>query len=199
MMGHKGMQVSMKALTRATALPIVALGVLLLGGCAGDQPGDPAAMGPGGTAGAAGGRAAPRTAAQFSGAPAPPTTAAEYLAEPPYAGADLARGEILSFACRACHGFAPGDPSPLGPTLDGVIGRQAASIDGFGYSAAMRAVDLVWTPAAIDAWLAAPNDFLPGTSMAFTGYRSATDRRDLIAYLIRETSAASREDAVGSR
>jgi cytochrome c len=68
-----------------------------------------------------------------------------------------------------------------------VFGRPAASIAGFDYSPALRASGLVWTPRSLEAWLANPAGFVAGTTMAFTGYRSADDRRDLIAYLLRAT------------
>lgn len=102
--------------------------------------------------------------------------------------ADLARGEILSFACRACHGLTPDAPSPLGPPLHGMFGRPAASLDGFDYSPALQQSGIVWTEDALDAWLARPDEFLPGNYMAFTGFQSADDRRALIAYLKMETA-----------
>jgi cytochrome c len=68
-----------------------------------------------------------------------------------------------------------------------VFGRPAASVDGFAYSPALKESGLVWTPRALDAWLANPASFVAGTTMAFTGYRSVEDRRDLIAYLLRVT------------
>ena len=46
---------------------------------------------------------------------------------------------------------------------------------------------LVWTPVSLDAWLQDPAMFVVGTKMAFTGYRSAADRRNLIAYLLHAT------------
>jgi cytochrome c len=45
----------------------------------------------------------------------------------------------------------------------------------------------VWTPKALEAWLAEPAGFVVGTTMGFSGYRSAEDRRDLIAYLLHAT------------
>lgn len=129
--------------------------------------------------------AEPPTAAAFD--PGPIKTAAEYLAEPRFATADLERGALLSLACAACHGLRAGEPSTLGPSLHGVFGRSAASVPGFAYSDALRAAALVWTPAAVEAWLAAPATFVPGTTMAFTGYRAPADRRDLIAYLLNVT------------
>jgi len=71
--------------------------------------------------------------------------------------------------------------------LQGVFGRAAASVPGFAYSPALRQSGLVWTPRSLEAWLANPAGFVEGTTMAFTGYRSAADRRDLIAYLLRAT------------
>lgn len=104
--------------------------------------------------------------------------------------AELARGELLSFACRPCHGLSPTDESPVGPPLHGLFGRPAASIEGFEYSAALRESGIVWTPETLDAWLAQPETFLPGNDMDFAGFRSAEDRRALIAYLQKHTSTS---------
>jgi len=117
----------------------------------------------------------------------PVRPAHEYLEEPRFAGADLARGELLGLACLACHKLGAGEGTLVGPNLHGVFGRPAASLTGFGYSPALAASGLVWTPLSLEAWLADPAGFVAGTTMAFTGYRSAEDRRDLIAYLLRAT------------
>jgi cytochrome c len=117
----------------------------------------------------------------------PVKTAAEYLAEPELAAADTARGELLGFACAACHKFRAEEGTLIGPHLQGVFGRRAAGVEGFAYSQALRESGLVWTPRSLEAWLADPAGFVEGTTMAFTGYRSAEDRRDLIAYLLRVT------------
>ena len=119
--------------------------------------------------------------------PGPIKTAAEYLRDPELAEADPARGELLGLACAACHRFRAEEGTLIGPHLQGVFGRPAASIDGFDYSEALRHSGLVWTPRALEAWLTNPAGFVEGTTMAFTGYRSAEDRRDLIAYLLRAT------------
>jgi cytochrome c len=127
---------------------------------------------------------APRAAGFDAG---PVKTAAEYLAEPSLAAADLSRGELLGLACAACHRFRAEEGTLIGPHLQGVFGRAAASVPGFAYSPALRQTGLVWTPRSLEAWLANPAGFVDGTTMAFTGYRSAEDRRDLIAYLLRAT------------
>jgi cytochrome c len=126
----------------------------------------------------------PVRAADFD--PGPIKTAAEYLAEPELAAANAARGEVLAFACAACHRFRE-EATLIGPHLHDVFGRPAASVEGFAYSAALRESGLVWTPRSLEAWLADPSGFVAGTTMAFTGYRSADDRRDLIAFLLRAT------------
>jgi cytochrome c len=114
-------------------------------------------------------------------------TAAQYLLEPELAGADPKRGQLLSLACAACHTFGAGENAIIGPNLHGVFGRPAAAVADFNYSQALRASQLVWTPRALEAWLADPANFVPGTTMTFTGYRSPADRRDLIAYLLSAT------------
>ncbi len=114
-------------------------------------------------------------------------TPAEYLREPQFADADRARGELLSLACQACHTLGEGQAELLGPNLFGVFGRVSAGMEDYEYSPVLRAADIVWTPAALDAWLANPDEFLPGNDMAFAGYSAATDRRDLIAFLLHKT------------
>jgi cytochrome c len=117
----------------------------------------------------------------------PVKTAAEYLLEPAFANADVARGELLGLACAACHKVRADEGTLIGPNLHGVFGRPAARVDGFPYSPALEQSGLIWTPVSLAAWLADPAGFVSGTTMAFTGYASAEDRRDLIAYLLRVT------------
>jgi cytochrome c len=119
--------------------------------------------------------------------PGPVKTAAEYSLEPEFAAADLERGELLGFACAACHKFRAEEGTLIGPNLQGVFGRSAAALEGFDYSPALERSGLVWTPRSLEAWLSNPAEFVTGTTMAFTGYSSAEDRRDLIAYLLRVT------------
>ena len=114
--------------------------------------------------------------------------AAGYLAEARFAQADFERGELLSYACIVCHTLGPGEEHLAGPNLYGVFGRPAASAPGFQYSVALQEAGITWTPAELDAWLARPDDFVPGNLMVFAGIYSDSDRTDLLAYLLRETA-----------
>ena len=133
---------------------------------------------------------------------APPLTAAtlgeqtvlevsEYLAAAPYAGADKDNGARLAQMCKSCHSVDEGGPNMIGPALFDVFGRRVGGLDGFAYSPAMQAADFVWTPRALDAWLARPGSFLPGNRMPFAGVMRAEDRNDMIAYLLEATSAGN--------
>jgi cytochrome c len=101
-------------------------------------------------------------------------------------------------ACKACHALDPGEENDHGPDLHGVIGRRAGSLEGFEYSDALRGSGIVWTPQTIEAWLAAPDAFVPGTKMKFTGFRSAEDRSDVVAYLLAHLSRPQSAPASGA-
>lgn len=167
------------ALVRARAAASVTMlaGLLTLAACEADRPTAPVSAAAPSPAGGG--------AVGFDVGPV--RSAAEYLAEPDFTGADVARGELLSLACAACHTFGAGQGTLVGPNLHGVFGRPAGSVAGFAYSPALAASGLVWTPRALEAWLTEPQTFVVGTTMGFTGYRSAQDRRDLIAFLLHAT------------
>ena len=114
--------------------------------------------------------------------------AADYLQQAPYAGADLENGQRLAQMCKACHTLADGGVHMIGPNLFGFFGTVAGSAERYAYSAALQEAGFVWTPRALDAWLARPARFLPGNRMSFPGVSSASDRADVIAYLLEATS-----------
>lgn len=100
---------------------------------------------------------------------------------------DPANGERIFQRCAACHGI--GDTTrPLGPNLNGVIGRTAGTLEEFAprYSEPMKqagADGLAWTTEEIDDYLENPRTKIPGNRMAFPGLPSETDRADVIAYI----------------
>lgn len=117
---------------------------------------------------------------------------AEHLVSEEFASADTAWGERLAMQCRACHALEAGGADMIGPALHGFFGKPAGSRAGFAYSPALSGTGFVWTPRALDAWLAQPADFLPGNRMIYAGLSKADDRRAVIAYLL----SATDDDAV---
>ena len=118
---------------------------------------------------------------------------AEYLTQEPFALANRKNGSRQAQICTACHSFSEGGPNMIGPALYGFFGRGVGEQAGFDYSDAIQSADFIWTPRALDAWLAQPGLFLPGNRMTFVGVFRKTDRDDLIAFLLEETSATGAE------
>ena len=101
------------------------------------------------------------------------------------ADGDPAAGKQVFRKCSACHTVQAGK-NRLGPSLAGIVGRVPGTVDGFAYSAAMKAYGAaghVWDDATLDAYLAAPKNAVKGTRMAFVGLPDAKERADVIAYL----------------
>ncbi|MCS6931688.1 MAG: c-type cytochrome [Acetobacteraceae bacterium] len=96
---------------------------------------------------------------------------------------DVANGREAYAACAACHELTPASTT-AGPSLLGVAGRRAGSLQDFRYSRAMAASGIVWTAETLDAYLADPPNALPGNRMAFSGIQDAALRRDIVAYLL---------------
>lgn len=92
-------------------------------------------------------------------------------------------GEAIFRRCVACHTVDKGGRNGVGPNLHGVVGRAVGSHPGFAYSPAMRAKGGVWDEAALDTYLKAPAQALPGGRMAFAGIPEAAERRAVILYL----------------
>ena len=106
-------------------------------------------------------------------------------ATPAFADGDAAAGEKVFIKCKACHENEQG-VNKIGPTLKGVVGRKAASVEGYKYSAAMTAKGaegLVWDEATLTAYLPNPKAYVPGTKMAFGGLKKPDDVANVIAYL----------------
>ncbi|NVO56701.1 cytochrome c family protein [Rhodobacteraceae bacterium B1Z28] len=99
---------------------------------------------------------------------------------------DAEAGEKVFRKCKACHAVGEGAENKVGPMLNGIVGRQAASIEGFGYSPVLIGLSedgLVWTPEELDVFLTKPRDYAKGIKMTFAGLRKEEDRVNIIAYL----------------
>lgn len=100
---------------------------------------------------------------------------------------DATKGKRVFTQCLSCHVVQEG-VNRVGPSLYGIVGREAGSVDGFKYSDANANSGIVWTEAALFAYLENPRAFVPGTIMAFPGLKKPQDRADIIAYLKSESN-----------
>lgn len=92
-------------------------------------------------------------------------------------------GKRLYLRCAACHSLTARGPAKVGPHLEAIVGRRAASVPRFAYSPALAASRVVWNEATLDRWLQRPQSVVPGTTMNFVGMTDPAQRRALIAYL----------------
>jgi len=99
------------------------------------------------------------------------------------ASADVAKGEQVFKKCTACHNDDEGGPNALGPNLWGVVGKPHAAHPGFAFSDALKGVPGNWDFKALDAWLANPKKYAPGTKMTFAGLSNPEDRANVIVFL----------------
>lgn len=100
--------------------------------------------------------------------------------------ADVAAGEKIFSSCQSCHEVGEGAEHGIGPHLNGLFGRTAASYDDFRYSRSFQragAGGLVWRADTLDTFLENPRSMASGTRMSFRGLKSAEDRVNVIAYL----------------
>lgn len=112
---------------------------------------------------------------------------------------DAAKGETVFNKCKVCHRVGEGARNNVGPVLNGVVGRQAGTMEGFSYSAINKAAGdngLKWDENLIFAYLEDPNVFLKkfltdkGKADLATGQTkmvfklaSEQERKDVVAYL----------------
>jgi cytochrome c len=108
----------------------------------------------------------------------------------PALAADAEKGKA-AFAqkCALCHQVGETAQNAVGPQLNGIVGRKAASVADFpGYSAKMKELGtegFTWTEENIDKWIADPKAMIADSPMAlaFQGIPDAAERADIIAYL----------------
>lgn len=100
-----------------------------------------------------------------------------------FAEGDIAKGEKVFKKCKTCHAVGEGAKNRIGPTLNGVVGRESAMVEGYKYSKAMKAVGLTWDEETLTAYLTKPRKTVKGTKMAFAGLKKEADLVNVIAYL----------------
>ena len=93
------------------------------------------------------------------------------------------RGEEAFGRCKGCHSIAKGAPSSAGPNLYAVIGRRAGSYPGYPFSDELAQSGVMWDAQSLDAFLADPSGYIPGSDMRRGTVREADTRAAIIAYL----------------
>jgi cytochrome c len=113
----------------------------------------------------------------IAGAPEDPLAA--FAGDP---GAELFR------ACVACHALRADEGPRAGPTLAGLFGRRIATLPGYNFSAALKKLDIVWTPETVaKLFELGPMTYTPGTKMPEQRIGAAEDRAALVRFLERAT------------
>ena len=80
---------------------------------------------------------------------------------------DAAHGQnVFRSQCSICHSPQPGR-NIIGPSLFGVVGRPCGRVPGFHYSQANLSSGLVWDPATLNRYLAAPQQVVPADVIAY--------------------------------
>lgn len=96
---------------------------------------------------------------------------------------DPENGAKVFRVCKTCHRVGPDAKTMVGPPLNGIVGRKAASLPDYPYSDAMKESGLVFDEATLARYLKAPKATVPNTRMTFAGLRKDEDIADVIAYL----------------
>ena len=101
---------------------------------------------------------------------------------------DSERGRELFVECSGCHAIGMGaeERVEIGPHLNLLFGRTAASLDNYRYSDSLTragANGLEWQADTLDAYIKNPYSIASGTRMSFKGVSDGQQRDDLIAYL----------------
>ena len=111
-----------------------------------------------------------------------------FAAQAPTRADDVDPGKVQFLkSCGVCHAVEKDAAPRQGPNLLGVVGRKAASVEGFKYSDALKTADWVWDERNLDPWLENAALVKPGTIM---NYRQADpDKRALIIGYLKTLSA----------
>ena len=100
--------------------------------------------------------------------------------------ADAAAGQAIFNRCKICHSLEAGK-NTVGPSLHGLFGRKAGTVESYTYSEAMKSSGIVWGDDTLAKYLRDPKALVPGDKMAFPGIKDDNQLADLLAYLHQAT------------
>lgn len=107
--------------------------------------------------------------------------------EDPLAAYNGEPGAEVYRACVACHTLKADEGPRAGPTLAGIFGRKIASLPGYDFSAALKKLEIVWTPETVSKLFEiGPAAYTPGTKMPEQKV-GAEDRAALMKFLQKAT------------
>ncbi len=108
-------------------------------------------------------------------------------ATPAFAEGDAEKGKKVFKKCKACHMVGENAKKKVGPPLNNIFGKTAATQEGFKYSKALIAKGeegLVWNEETLAEWLKKPKAMVPGTKMTFAGLKKKKKKiANVIAYM----------------
>jgi len=84
--------------------------------------------------------------------------------------------------CGQCHSLQS-NASGIGPNLHKLFGRTAGTLAGYNYSAALKNSGVVWDETTLDAFIKAPQNYIPGNTMPYAGLADDQARASLITFM----------------
>ena len=94
-----------------------------------------------------------------------------------------AAGEkVFEQQCTACHSKSSSQ-NTFGPSLVGVVGREAGTLPRFAYSDALKESGITWDEDNLRKWIASNDDFIPGTRMRHVEINDKANQDYLLAFL----------------
>ena len=85
--------------------------------------------------------------------------------------------------CVVCHSVEKQGPLRVAPNLWGIVDAPKARMPGYGYSKALATAGGTWTAKDLEAYLANPGQFMPGTSKTIIGVSDPKESAQIVKFL----------------